>query len=145
MAKTKYGKYVIDAPVFRDEDRQSKNMPRVTMRGKKPWPDWRDINFSINYRCVIEPIIMAEGSHEHDFEQFLFFLGGNPEDVTDLGAEIEITLGKEEEKFVVNTPTVVRIPKGLHHGPFNFKKVTKPMVFINITLSPEYTRAKKSK
>jgi len=138
MAKAKYAKYVINAPTFKDEDRQSKNLQRIALRGKKPWSDWRDIDFSINYRCVTEPLVSGEEPHEHDFEQFLFFLGGNPEDVTDLGAEIEITLGKE--KHVVNTATIVRIPKGLRHGPFNFKRVDKPMVFMNIILSPEYGR-----
>ena len=129
MADTKYGQYVIDAPTAID-DTQSKHLKKVTLRENKPWIDSRDINFSINYRCVTEPIIMAEESHEHDHEQFLFFLGGNPEDVADLGAEIEITLGKEAEKHVINTATIVRIPKGLHHGPFNFKKVDKPLVFM---------------
>jgi hypothetical protein len=143
MANTKYGQYVINAPTQID-DRQSKHLKRVVLRENKPWSDWRDINFSINYRCVTEPLIMAQESHEHDHEQFLFFLGGNPEDVTDLGAEIEVTLGKEAEKHVVNTATIVRIPKGLHHGPFTFKKVDKPVVFINVTLAPEYSRVNSS-
>jgi mannose-6-phosphate isomerase-like protein (cupin superfamily) len=139
MSNSKYGQYVIDAPTFID-DRQSKNLKKITFRDNKPWKDSGDINFSINYRCVTEPLIMAEESHEHDHEQFLFFLGGNPEEITDLGAEIEITLGKEAEKHVVNTATIVRIPKGLHHGPFNFKKVDKPVVFMNVSLAPEYSR-----
>jgi hypothetical protein len=36
MAKTEYGKYVINAPIFKEDDRQSKNLPRVTFRGKSP-------------------------------------------------------------------------------------------------------------
>jgi mannose-6-phosphate isomerase-like protein (cupin superfamily) len=141
MAETKYGKYVINAPTVRN-DRQPQLPPSVRFRENKPWSDWRDINFSINYRCVTEPLVMAQEPHEHDFEQFLFFLGGNPEDVADLGAEIEITLGEEGEKHIINTATIVRIPKGLHHGPFNFKRIDKPVVFMNITLAPEYTRVK---
>jgi mannose-6-phosphate isomerase-like protein (cupin superfamily) len=141
MAETKYGQYVIEAPTFVD-DRQSKHQQKVTFRDNKPWSDWRDINFSVNYRCITEPIIMAMEPHEHDHEQFLFFLGGNPEDVKDLGAEIEVTLGEEEEKHIVKTASIVRIPKGLRHGPFNFKRVDKPIVFMNVTLSPEYSRVR---
>lgn len=63
---------------------------------------------------------MAEESHEQDHEQFLFFLEGNQEDITDLGVEIEITLGEVAENHIVKAATIVRIPKGLHHGPFNF-------------------------
>jgi hypothetical protein len=141
MAETKYGQYIINAPTTIDE-KQSKPLKRVTFRENKPWSDWRDIDFSINYRCVTEPLTMATEAHEHDHEQFLFFLGGNPEDVTDLGAEIEIVLGEESERHTVNTATIVRIPKGLRHGPFIFKKVDKPVVFMNVTLAPEYSRVK---
>lgn len=139
MADTKYGQYIIDAPTT-VEERQSRKLKRVVLRENKPWSDSGDINFSINYRYVTEPFIMAQEVHEHDHEQFLFFLGSNPEDVSDIGAEIEITLGEEAEKHVVNNATIVRIPKGLHHGPFTFKKVDKPVVFINVSLAPEYSR-----
>ena len=81
-------------------------------------------------------------SHVHDFDEVIGFLGGNPEDVKDLGAEIEVTLGEEEEKHIVKTASIVRIPKGLRHGPFNFKRVDKPIVFMNVTLSPEYSRVR---
>ena len=141
MTETKYGQYVINAPMTIDE-KQSKPLKRMTFRENKPWSDWRDIDFSINYRCVTEPLTMAVEAHEHDHEQFLFFMGGNPEDVTNLGAEIDIVLGEESETHTVNTATIVRIPKGLRHGPFIFKKVDKPVVFMNVTLSPEYSRVK---
>ena len=139
MAETKYGQYIINAPTTLDE-KQSKPLKRMTFRDNKPWSDWRDIDFSINYRCVTEPLTMATEAHEHDHEQFLFFLGGNPEDVTDLGAEVEIVLGEEAESHMVNTATIVRIPKGVRHGPFIFHKVNKPVVFMNVTLAPEYSR-----
>ena len=139
MAETKYGKYIINAPM--DTTGRHPNLPpSVSFRDNKPWSDWRDIKYSMAYRCITEPMLMATEPHEHDFEQFLFFLGGNPMDVEDLGAEIEITLGREGEKHTINTATVVRIPPGLYHGPFNFKRIDKPMIFLNVYLAPEYIR-----
>ena len=51
MTETKYGQYIINAPVTIDE-KQSRPLNRVTFRDNKPWSDWHDIDFSINYRCL---------------------------------------------------------------------------------------------
>jgi hypothetical protein len=137
MAKTKYDNLIIKAPIEKS-DRYSH--PSLTFRDDKPWSDWRDIKYSTAFRYITVPIIMAEEPHEHDFEQFLFFLGGNPANLEDFGAEIELTLGREKEKHTINTASVVRIPPGLYHGPFNFKRIDKPIIFMNVYLAPEYIR-----
>ena len=61
------------------------------------------------------------------------FIGSDPEDVTDLGAEIEVTLGGE--KHLINTAAVVSIPPNVEHCPIIFKKVNKPLVFLEISLT----------
>ena len=44
-------------------------------------------------------------------------------DITDFDAEVEINLGGEVEKRIINTATVVYIPKGLIHAPdINFNR-----------------------
>ena len=139
MAETKYGQYIIKAPIDISE-RHPNLPPSLSFTNNKPWSDWHDIKYSMAYRCITEPMIMAMEPHEHDFEQFLFFLGSNLMDIGDLGAEIEITLGREGEKHIFNTATVLRIPPGLYHGPFNFKRIDKPMIFLNVYLAPEYIR-----
>jgi hypothetical protein len=83
---------------------------------------------------------MDEEPHSHDFDEFLCFLGSNPEDPEDFGAEIEVSLGEEGEKQIINTATVVCIPKGMIHYPVNFKKIDKPVLFCNIYMSPEYEK-----
>jgi hypothetical protein len=137
VAGKKYSKYIIKAPLEKS-DRYA--YPSLSFRDDKPWSDWRDIKYSMAYRFIAAPIIMAEEPHEHDFEQFLFFLGGNPTNLEDFGAEIELTLGREREKHTINSASVVRIPAGMYHGPFDFKKIDKPVVFINVYLAPEYIR-----
>jgi hypothetical protein len=47
-------------------------------------------------------------------------------------------MGEEGEKNIINSATIVCIPKGLVHGPLNFKKIGRPILFCDIYLSPEY-------
>ena len=70
----------------------------------------------------------------------LCFFGGNPRNVKDFGAEIELYLGEESEKHVINQSTIVSIPPNLLHCPLNFKMVVKPIIFMEITLEREYTK-----
>jgi hypothetical protein len=64
----------------------------------------------------------------------------NPSDPKDFGAEIEVSLGKEREKQVINTCSVVCIPKGMVHSSVNFKKIDKPVLYCDIFMSPEYEK-----
>jgi hypothetical protein len=81
---------------------------------------------------------MIKEPHKHDFDQFLCFLGGNPLDVGDFGAEAELWLGEEKGKHIINTTSIVHVPKGLIHGPLIFTRVDKPIVFLDIFPAPKY-------
>ena len=102
--------------------------------------DWQGIQHRINWNYVSQPAVMENEPHSHDFDEFLCFIGSNPADKKELGAEIEISMGKEGEKQVIDTPTVVCIPKGMVHCPINFRKVDKPVLYCNIYMSPEYVK-----
>lgn len=77
--------------------------------------------------------------HKHDFHQILCFVGGDPNNIRDFGAEIEVYLGEEMEKHVITTNTAITIPPGLYHCPINFVKVDKPVVFLEVMLVDKYT------
>lgn len=87
---------------------------------------------SIGYHCIAKPMSF-DFAHSHKFPEMLCFIGGNPEDITDFGAEIEFTLAGE--KHTITTPAVVSIPGGVKHCPIVFKKVEKPIVFLEISLT----------
>ncbi len=91
-----------------------------------------DADCSIGYHCIAKPMSF-DFPHAHKFPEMLCFIGGNPEDITDLGAEIEFTLGGE--KHLIKTPAVVSIPARVKHCPIVFTKVTKPLVFLEISLT----------
>jgi len=91
-----------------------------------------DADCSIGYHCIAKPMSF-DFPHAHKFPEMLCFIGGNPEDITDFGAEIEFTLGGE--KHLIKEPAVVSIPGGVKHCPIVFTKVTRPLVFLEISLT----------
>jgi hypothetical protein len=71
----------------------------------------------------------------------LCFIGGNPENINDLGAEISICLGDELEEHIITTATVVSIPPGLKHCPLKVNKITKPFVFLEVSSTGGYVQS----
>jgi len=91
-----------------------------------------DADCSMGYHHISKPISFND-PHSHSFPEMLCFIGSTPGDLTDLGAEIEITLGGE--KHLIDTAAVVSIPAGLEHCPIVFKKVDRPLVFLEVSLT----------
>jgi len=124
MAVSKYGKCIKTGLVM--------DIPHYTGKSIVAHNGELDADCSIGYHCVSKPMSF-DHPHSHDFPEMLCFIGGNPEDITDIGAEIEFTLGGE--KHTINTTAVVSIPSGLTHCPIVFKKVEKPLVFLEVSLT----------
>jgi hypothetical protein len=126
----KYGKYFIQEPV-----EIGKFAP--CMRYSSDFPD---TNFTIRLHFIDGPWLMEDKPHAHDFDQFSCFIGGNPRDIRDFGAEVEFFIGEEQEKHVITTTTILYIPRGLIHAPLHFKKVARPIIFINIPQTSIYSK-----
>jgi hypothetical protein len=103
--------------------------------------DFPEVAFSINWELIERPFIMEKSGHTHDWDQLLCFIGSNPHNYFDFGAEIEFCIGEEAEKYFINTTTLIYVPRGMVHGPLEFKKINKPIMFNNIVLSSKYGRA----
>ena len=134
MAETKYEKYIIREPL--GWTNFPPFTPRLLFDSKNYFPEQ---NFGIRYTYITEPIHM-ERPHAHDFDQFLCFMG-TPEDLRVFDGEAEIYLGEENTKNIINSTTVVHIPKGMVHCPIIWTRVSKPMMFVNIVLAASYTRS----
>ena len=132
MAESKYGNLILTGLI--------RDIPHYTGNSILAHDGELNTDCSMGYHCVSKPMAF-DRPHAHDFAEMLCFIGGNPEDITDFGAEIEIWLGKEEEKQLINSSSVVYIPKGLVHRAVNFRKIDKPISFINIFLAPEYAKS----
>lgn len=102
-----------------------------------------NMGFTIYWECIDKPFLMESNNHKHDFPQYLIFLGGDPTNMLDLGGEVELTLSEDgihTEKHVITKATTIYIPAGLYHCPLNFKRVTKPYIFIDLFFSRAYKR-----
>jgi hypothetical protein len=95
---------------------------------------------SIDCIYISSPHLMLTQSHKHEFAQYLNFFSANPEDPRDFDAEVELTLGEEQEKHIFTCPTSVYVAAGLLHGPLNFKRLGKPVLFLDIAATSKYAR-----
>ena len=100
-------------------------------------PEW-DTACIIHYSAVPKPIFMLKEPHTHPFPEFVCFMGGDPANVRDFGAEVEMCMGEEQEKYVIDRSTVVFLPAGFPHCPLEITVVKKPIVLMTISLSKEY-------
>lgn len=68
--------------------------------------------------------------HVHQYDEFLIFMGADCEDLSDLGGEAELCMGKEMERHVISEPTVAVMPKGVPHCPLAITRADIPFIFI---------------
>jgi len=127
VTDTKYGDLILTDKLIRD-------IPHYTGKSIVAHDGELDADCSMGYHCISKPMSF-DRPHSHDFPEMLCFIGGNPLDITDLGAEIEITLGEEGETHAITTTAVVALPAGLLHCPIVFKKVERPLVFLEVSLT----------
>jgi hypothetical protein len=97
------------------------------------------LNANIFWGFCSEPGIWRRGvgAHVHPVGEVLVYLGIDPE-VEYLGAEIELDMGQEHERHLINKPTVVVCPAGMPHLPQVSRWVDKPFAFFAVCLSGEH-------
>ena len=132
MTGNKYDRYFVKEPLFL----KGGFFPVVIANGAEHY-DGSEFSFRIHY--ITESGILVKEPHAHDFEQFYFFLGADFSSVKEFEAEVEFSLGEEVETHIITFPTTVHVPVGMVHGPLNFAKVDKPIIFIDTLLSAQYT------
>ena len=132
MVERKYDKYIVKEP-FTKSIFKEVVAPQFLITGER---DCEGANFTLGWSFLTEPFLMVGDAHTHEFDQIICFLGGNPMDITDFGAEVELYLGKEGEKNIIDSTSFVYVPKGMVHCPLNIKVVNKPIMFIDVVLAP---------
>jgi hypothetical protein len=63
--------------------------------------------------------------HSHDCDEVIGFFGTDPNDLNDLGAEIEFYI--DGERNLMRESFLAFIPAGVEHCPLNILKITKPV------------------
>jgi hypothetical protein len=82
---------------------------------------------------------IMHGPHTHKYPELIVHLGTDPDNPMDLGAEIEMCMGPEMEKYTFNKSTAICIPANFVHAPWRILKVTRPFLMVEVNQSPKHT------
>lgn len=137
MADTAYSKYVLTKPKFSAPERQETSRPTFGL-SKEAMEGIKLFNTNFNFVSILAPHVLADPPHRHDCDELLFFISADPENMTDLGGEVEIALGDEWEKHVVNTSAIICLPAGVAHCPAYVRRVDRPFYFGHLLMAPSY-------
>ncbi len=142
-ASSKFGKLVFPFPEERNEvvaDGDPMDFvvsPQAYFRGASQIPG---AEFNQSYQIFVKPFFLDKVQHRHAKDEYLIFLGASFPNVFDFDAKIEFTLGKDEEAetYIIDKPTIIRIPAGVYHCPLHFKEVNKPVLFLATLFTPMF-------
>ncbi len=132
MAKMKYG-HLIKKLKYEDSNGEYMTMPvGADLEGL-------NVSFAWGYRRQLGAWGGDGGvCHVHPYGETLLFSGLDYDNWNSFPAEIELSMGEEGGKHVINSPTVVVLPPGVPHCPLVSKKVDKPFGFLAVSLSGEH-------
>jgi len=128
VSDTKYGSYVVPLPIARRGDTELMHVGAPELNG---------FNCSIIYAFAFKTGItgLSTKPHVHDYDEAIFFIGSDPRNFSDLGAEVEFAIGEEQEKHVFDQPTAVVIPKGTPHCPIVTRRIDRPYLCMAVSLT----------
>ncbi len=129
MPKTKYGHYVKKLNFKKD----GKGLFRqVTELSGKSF----GLDFHVKYGTYIAAGNMgseSNKSHSHDFNQIMVWIGTDTGDMGELGAEIEVSLGEEEEKYMVANSSSIAVPRGMAHFPATINRMNRRFIYMEVS------------
>jgi hypothetical protein len=128
MAETKYGDCVVTLPVRKIRDTEIMSVGAAELNG---------LNIHIIYAYAYNTGItgLSRKPHVHNYDEAVFFIGSDPRNFSDLGAEVEMSIGTEEEKHVFNKATAIVLPGGLPHCPIVTRSIEKPYLCMAVSLT----------
>jgi hypothetical protein len=141
VSGSKYGKYFMREPWgMVNPANPDPDQPVYIGINQKGMADGWDEPYTQVLRPIYRPFLMIPEPHTHNVAEYLYFIGGNPMDFGDFGAEIEFTvgIGDDAETFTITSTTWVYIPKDLPHCPLNFKRVDRPIMFGHVMFAPGF-------
>jgi hypothetical protein len=138
MAGTKYGQYIITElkPGLKVPEFRTESAERMT---HFLWLGDDLIKGSLYMECVWvwrKSDGPGPAAHTHDYNEILGFFGTNPEDIYDLGGDLEIYL--EDEKHEINRSCLIYIPAGMKHCPLRSTRVDRPYIHFALGTKGKY-------
>jgi len=63
--------------------------------------------------------------HTHPFDEVIAFFGTNPDDIHDLGGEVELWI--DGEQHLIDKSFMAFVPAGIVHCPLNIRRIDRPI------------------
>ena len=131
---TKYEKYILAPQIKTYRDLQV-----FEIKGK----DARGFDFAVQLSPIEAISLMNETPEAVNADRVKAYIGGDPGNVKDIG-EIEISMGKEQEIYNIDSASVIYIPKGAPHRQRLLKHPAKGSFVLTLTLPPKYVQPNKT-
>jgi hypothetical protein len=142
MAKKKYDKLVFSG-IKENMDLPFIARPQAYFRGAHQIPG---AGINLGWQLFIQPVLLEKEAHTHNTDEYLIFLGNDPADwFSSFDAQIDLFLGEEMEKYLIDRPTIVYIPSKMSHCPLNFRVLNRPVLFTALLQGPLFTKTMKGK
>jgi hypothetical protein len=134
--KSKYEKYILAPEIKKYQDLQV-----FEIKGK----DVRGYDFAVQLAPVDAIALMNETTEAMNADRVKAYIGGDPQNVKDIGTEIEISMGQEPEIYKIDSASMTYIPKGTPYRQRVLKKPAKSSFVLSLTLPPKYVEPAKAK
>jgi hypothetical protein len=131
--KTKYGKCLAKLPIRKMGESSMFSAGADILNG---FP----CNIIYAFGLKVGPLGMSTEPHIHEHDEVVYFIGSDPKNIGDLGAEVNFKIGPkgQEEDHIFSVPTAVVIPKGVWHCPMVTLKFEKPFLCMAVSLTTKY-------
>jgi hypothetical protein len=136
MANKKYAKYLLNLSSIKIQ-----NAPSLEFKYDNP--DGSEFNFCLSY--VKEPFFYKEPAHNHPYDVYESYIGGNPSDIVKLNSELEISLGPEQEKHQIKNSSSLFVPQELVHSDVAVNKIKDPFWILTVFNAMETSSKKTNK
>ena len=126
----------------------------MVLGGRKPGPgmtenavwmfgkdlEGMDVNFCWGIQTQPGPLAARPGPWRtcSSRDEVLLFAGTDPSDIDYLGAEIQIDMGPEHERHIIDKPTAVVCRRVWQHNPIVTRWVDKPFGFLLMSLGAKH-------
>ncbi len=140
MPKGKYDKYFLKEPWGVIHPGTPPDTPVYIGIGQHERVKGWDEPLTQVLRPIFKAFKMIPEGHRHSVAEILYFIGGDPMNFKEFGAEVEFTIGegKDAEMHVIKNTTWVYVPGNVLHCPLNFKRVDKPIMFGHIMFAESF-------
>jgi hypothetical protein len=115
---------------FETEDKESKTTEAPDPINRVIYMDDRVVpgSFYVEAVWVKGSVPTVHPVHRHDHDEILGFVGSNMDDLSDLGAEIDIII--DGKKTTITKTCFIHVPAGVEHGGLCFRKIDRPVFQI---------------